>query len=88
MRQTRSLVRVEGLFTALIFDHALRLRMKADTSTGHKQPEDIQPAGQAKGGKAGQGDHIVGKIMNMATSDLANIVGGRNVVLLGDISSD
>ena len=90
--QTRSLIRMEGILTALIFDHALRLRVKADRS--ESRPAGDQPPSaasdsnqskpdQAKDAQGGKGGNIVGKIMNMATSDLNNITGGRNFLLLG-----
>ena len=90
--QTRSLIRMEGILTALIFDHALRLRVKADTSES-KPPEDQPPSAasansqskpaQTKNARGGKDGNIVGKIMNMATSDLNNITGGRNFQALG-----
>ncbi|EKM51019.1 uncharacterized protein PHACADRAFT_177708 [Phanerochaete carnosa HHB-10118-sp] len=85
---TRSLMRMEGIFTALIFDHALRLRVKADAEA---KPEQEQPPAttrsdsQGQAGKAKQGGtsgNIVGKIMTMATSDLNNITDGRNFLTL------
>ncbi|EKM51055.1 uncharacterized protein PHACADRAFT_128771 [Phanerochaete carnosa HHB-10118-sp] len=85
---TRSLIRMEGILTALIFDHALRLRVK--TNAGPKLEQGQPPTtsesdsqGQADKAKEGEkSDNIVGKIMTMATSDLNNITGGRNFLLL------
>jgi len=37
--QTRSLVRTEGIITQLIFEHALRIRVKAETPEEEKIPE-------------------------------------------------
>ncbi|GJF00392.1 ATP-binding cassette transporter [Phanerochaete sordida] len=87
---TRSLVRVEAILTALIFDHALRLRIKADTESATGPGSSLngnnngtsgsQSPGQAKQGAKAQ--NITGKIMNHATSDLKNILDGRNFLLL------
>ncbi|GJE99674.1 multidrug resistance-associated ABC transporter [Phanerochaete sordida] len=80
---TRSLIRVEAILTTLIFDHALRLRVKAevdakpeqtDASTGQKSGE--QPKAREKAAS------VTGKLMNMATSDMNNITGGRNFLSL------
>jgi hypothetical protein len=38
-KQTRTLVRVEGIITQLVFQHALRIRMKEETpATVEKKP--------------------------------------------------
>jgi hypothetical protein len=39
--QTRMLVRTEGILTQLVFDHALRVRMKEETKTGSTPPSEI-----------------------------------------------
>ena len=79
---------MESILTTLIFDHALRLRVKAETSkTAQIQPSATPGNGQSKPGKddarGGKSGNVVGKIMTMATSDLNNITGGRNFLLLG-----
>lgn len=76
--QTRSLVRVEGLLTTLIFDHAMRLRVKAEASERPAAGDDQNDGPPA----ADKGGNFVGKIMNMATADLNNITGGRNFLTL------
>lgn len=75
---------MEGLLTALIFDHSLRLRTKAEVSgsQGSDQPGESQ-----KAKKSDKANHFVGKVMNMATSDLNNITGGRNTLLIGMTTS-
>ena len=35
--QTGSLVRVEAIITSLVFDHALRIRLKAETSNSSSE---------------------------------------------------
>ena len=91
--QTRSLIRVEGLLTSLIFDHALRLRINSGES-GSKASNGSSTNGgtqtrQNAGPKSSSADrinNIVGKIMNMATADLDNITGGRNFLSLCTVS--
>lgn len=36
---TRTLVRIEGIITQLVFEHALRIRMKEETGSGKKEDE-------------------------------------------------
>lgn len=50
--QTHVLVRIEAIITSLVFDHALRVRLKAETSDGPEGAEDTaprRPASDAKG---------------------------------------
>ncbi|KAH9939278.1 uncharacterized protein BXZ73DRAFT_99482 [Epithele typhae] len=44
--QTRSLVRTEAIITELVFDHALRIRMKADTTGDSPTPSRANTASQ------------------------------------------
>jgi hypothetical protein len=153
---TRTLVRAEAVITQLVFDHALRVRMKAEApaaggtapptraasptrteaSSAHGEPEEdaetlaasvstVQAAGQpgqgkgkaraattdstatastaatssgsapadAKGGaeakKADDGEesasaNLVGRINNLVTTDLGNIVDGRDFLMLSE----
>ncbi|KAJ7093000.1 hypothetical protein B0H15DRAFT_972793 [Mycena belliarum] len=39
----RALVQIEGLLTELIFEHALRVRVKADKPRTHSAPPDVPP---------------------------------------------
>lgn len=64
----RALVRIEALVTQLVFEHALRMRVKAETGTS---PAD---------GKAAEGRNVQGKINNLITSDLAAIGFGREIL--------
>ncbi|KZT67112.1 P-loop containing nucleoside triphosphate hydrolase protein [Daedalea quercina L-15889] len=67
---TRLLVRIEAIITQLVFEHALRMRVKAETG-GSFVREDAQ-----KGGKGGN-KNVQGKVNNLITSDLAAIGFGR-----------
>ncbi len=142
MSQTGSLVRVEAIITSLVFDHALRIRLKAEVSdtqiaavvpetppnapgsstkglntpdsrstagdsatiqtaatsstattvasppsardTG-KAPDTKKPEASTPKGKddKGKGANLVGKIMNLVTSDLSNIINGRHFLFVG-----
>lgn len=124
-------MRTESIITQLVFNHALRVRVKAetddDTIPSHngkvvnkdmansstlndnhpgiplsldlpveshtdvfEQPESAAPENgaqestnyQAAPGKSKAGNNLVGKITNLCTSDLGNIVGSRDFLLL------
>lgn len=50
--QTHVLVRIEAIITSLVFDHALRVRLKAETSDDPESAEEAaprRPASDAKG---------------------------------------
>ncbi|KAJ6611201.1 hypothetical protein B0H10DRAFT_2165893 [Mycena sp. CBHHK59/15] len=68
---TRTLVRVEAIITQLVFNHALRIRFKSETSeaphTGAKPRAD---------------QNLVGKLNNLITSDLQNITEAKDFMLL------
>ena len=75
--QTRMLIHAQGILTQLIFNHALRSRVKADA-----------PA-QGESGKPGlvNTKNATGKLFNLATSDINNIVEGREILQIGKESS-
>ncbi|KAJ6466832.1 multidrug resistance-associated ABC transporter [Mycena sanguinolenta] len=66
---TRTLVRLEAIITQLIFEHALRIRSKSDTST--------DTGSTSRGSK-----NLVGKLSNLVTSDLQNITDAKDFMLL------
>ncbi|KZV76922.1 P-loop containing nucleoside triphosphate hydrolase protein [Peniophora sp. CONT] len=67
---TAVVMRGEAILTELVFQHALRVRMKAETKSNEE--------GQA--GK--EADNIVGKITNLVTTDVDNIVDARDFLTL------
>ncbi|KZV73085.1 ATP-binding cassette transporter [Peniophora sp. CONT] len=67
---TASLVRAQSFMTQLIFEHALRMRIKADATDAK--------VNEGKEGKKGKGSTLQGRITNLVTSDLENIVNGRD----------
>lgn len=129
VRKTGTLVRCEGIITQLVFEHALRIRMKAQTaadsssvsSTVTSTPDTpsiaesdtvteattitsngTEPSnasiksdankGKGKDSKDGSNgsiskgksstDNLVGKLNNLITTDLNNIVEGRDFPML------
>ncbi|KAF9560869.1 multidrug resistance-associated ABC transporter [Agrocybe pediades] len=70
-------VQLEALCTQLVFDHSLRIRVKADLS----QRKGSSNNG-AKDDKAKASSHNLGAINNLVTSDLANITGGLDFLNL------
>jgi hypothetical protein len=138
---TRTLARTEGLLTQLVFEHSLRIRLKAEssreksddmdqdnvtvvgtpdsasiaespTSNGNDESSSAtttaasreptsdssssskksSPKGKAKPsppstpkatGKAKDDSNLIGKINNLVTTDLSNIVEARDFLLLG-----
>ncbi|KZT13899.1 hypothetical protein NEOLEDRAFT_1125841, partial [Neolentinus lepideus HHB14362 ss-1] len=74
---TGTLVRTEGIITQLVFEHALRVRMKAETASEEGKSTDNTAASS-----------LVGKINNLVTTDLGNLCDGRDflvVVLYGPL---
>lgn len=78
---TRMLVHTEGLLTQLIFEHSLRLRMKAETSD--------KPDGSANtsatlrhDNRRPKADNLVGKINNLVTTDMVNVIEARDFLFL------
>jgi hypothetical protein len=130
--QTGSLVRVSAIVTQLVFEHALRIRVKAETSSSPRTtpavtpearsetatpdnvsvadsigPETAGGSGEENGrsttmsikGKQkefpaslasdddnedpGKASNLVGKLNNLVSTDLENIIEGRDFFLLG-----
>jgi hypothetical protein len=89
-KQTRTLVRTEGVITELVFEHALRIRMKEETQSDIKSSEDkktADPSPASTPSSKSDSSHrassnLVGKITNLITTDLGNIIEGRHFLLL------
>lgn len=131
--QTGSLVRTSAIITQLIFEHALRIRVKAETSSSPRATPAVTPAarsgttspdnvsvvdniGPETAGRSGEEDeqpttsltikakqkeelpaslasedddedpgkasNLVGKMNNLVSTDLENIIEGRDFLLL------
>ncbi|KAI0260093.1 hypothetical protein BC834DRAFT_1028685 [Gloeopeniophorella convolvens] len=117
---TGSLVRVTAIITQLIFEHALRIRVKAEASSPlhqqhgattpdnasaaditisangeetapstssvkGKQREELTPTADKdkdKDDEPGKGSNLVGKMNNLVSTDLENLIDGRDFLLL------
>ncbi|KAI0655608.1 P-loop containing nucleoside triphosphate hydrolase protein [Cubamyces menziesii] len=66
----RAWVEASAMLTQLIYNHALRVRVKADVDSNLK--EEPSSSGPSKGSK-----NFSGKLFNLATSDVANLLEGR-----------
>lgn len=60
------------MLTQLVYNHALRIRVKADVDSSRKDSEGPSAGGPSKGSK-----NLSGKLYNLATSDVENILEGR-----------
>ncbi|KAI0248983.1 hypothetical protein BJV78DRAFT_1276336 [Lactifluus subvellereus] len=121
---TGTIVRVSAIVTQLVFEHALRIRVKAETSSSTrttpmttpegrseattpdtasiadvnesepstpsssikgKQREEYPapPSNDSDGEEPGKSSNLVGKMNNLVSTDLENLVDGRDFLLLG-----
>ncbi|KAI0373552.1 P-loop containing nucleoside triphosphate hydrolase protein [Pilatotrama ljubarskyi] len=78
---TRLSVRTEALATELLFQHALRIRVKSETSSS-VQGEQTSGNGITQSPEKPEKDYLVGKLNNLVTSDLANVTEGNKLWLL------
>ncbi|KAI0351013.1 multidrug resistance-associated ABC transporter [Trametes cingulata] len=85
-------VRTEALVTELLFTHALRIRVKSETSSSSSARDEspsaaagTSDAAPATTAEAPKNDVLVGKLNNLITSDLDNITDGNKQLLLAII---
>ncbi|KAJ7187879.1 hypothetical protein C8R46DRAFT_1157119 [Mycena filopes] len=71
---TRMMAHNTAIITQLVFEHAMRIRVKSET-------EDKKQDGGSSSKKAGA-SNLLGKMTNLVTSDLAHINEARNMLLL------
>ncbi|KAH0835495.1 hypothetical protein J3R83DRAFT_9163 [Lanmaoa asiatica] len=89
--QCRTMVRAEAILSQLIFEHALRIRVKAETedaempaSQGFSEPgASGQASKDAPSTVKSSAKNLVGKLNNLVTSDLATANDGRDFLILG-----
>ncbi|KAH9480681.1 ATP-binding cassette transporter abc4 [Psilocybe cubensis] len=95
---TTTFVRVEGLLTQLVFEHSLRIRVKNDPSTSTEEPQASEDLAVEEASSEDEptttapslqdkkieksGANVLGKINNLVTTDLANIVEAREFIVL------
>ncbi|KAJ7141418.1 hypothetical protein C8R44DRAFT_763397 [Mycena epipterygia] len=76
---THIMTQTTALITQLVFEHALRIRVKAETGDKAKADgKDDTIKGPSKKASA----NLLGKITNLVTTDLAHINEARNVLFL------
>lgn len=84
----KALVRMEALIRQLVFEHGFRMRVvKAAEETKdavNGTPEMNSNSKQEGPGNLKDGDNLIGKINNLVTTDLDNIVEARDFLLLGN----
>ncbi|KAH9894788.1 multidrug resistance-associated ABC transporter [Cubamyces lactineus] len=80
----RMSVHTEAIVTELLFQHALRIRVKSETSNEDPRDEPAPPTTSVGGGDAGpaaeekpKDGFLVGKLNNLITSDLASVTEGN-----------
>lgn len=82
----RALVRVEAILTQLVFEHSLRIRLKAETSgSGASSKDEIASAASDLSQttpKEAESDNLIGKINNLVTIDIENITEARDFILI------
>ncbi|KAH7097252.1 hypothetical protein BKA62DRAFT_751274 [Auriculariales sp. MPI-PUGE-AT-0066] len=74
---TRMLVRTESIITQLVFEHALKIRVREDAQ---QQPDDDKA--NAKGAASRKSTNLVGRINNLVTTDLNNITNARDFLFI------
>ncbi|KZP10497.1 hypothetical protein FIBSPDRAFT_963101 [Athelia psychrophila] len=89
---TRTLVRTEGIITQLVFEHALRVRMKADSDSGEftaaPTPETASLAGEDGGAAAKTPDMLAeGKTPESQGSNLTGRISTLVTADLGNITA-
>ena len=62
--------RIQAIVTELLFEHALRMRTKAESSSDANERPDAD-------GEKTSAAHLVGKVNNLVTSDLENVRTGN-----------
>ncbi|KAJ3920632.1 P-loop containing nucleoside triphosphate hydrolase protein [Lentinula edodes] len=73
----QTVVNLEALLTQLVFEHALRIRVKAEPSSS-----SIDLDSEAEKGHKKNNLNLVGKINNLVTTDLTVISDARNCIAL------
>ena len=66
-------MRTEGLITQLVFEHSLRIRLKAQVAGDSEAEERVRKAS----------DNLTGRIHNLVTTDLGNLVRGKDFLFIG-----
>ncbi|KAF9009619.1 multidrug resistance-associated ABC transporter [Cyathus striatus] len=68
---TKTMVNAQSMLTQLVFEHSLRIRMKAETSDNLQTDVDEGAADAKK--PTSRVDNMIGKLNNLMTSDMSNM---------------
>ncbi|KAH7886476.1 hypothetical protein F5I97DRAFT_1926721 [Phlebopus sp. FC_14] len=79
---TRCMVRAEGILSQLVFEHALRVRTKAEMEDSPATSGGTSTPGNPTSKPKAKGKNLVGKINNLVTSDLGNTTDARDSLMI------
>lgn len=85
------MVRAKAILSQLIFEHALRIRMKAETKDAKtpasqgssERGTSRQVSKDPSSSRKSSGKNLQGKLNNLVTSDLSSATNGRDFLMLG-----
>ncbi|KAH9851409.1 multidrug resistance-associated ABC transporter [Lenzites betulinus] len=77
-------IRNEAIITELLFQHALRIRVKSETAMdgGDDDKDASNGSAEQTAGEKTKNNFLVGRLNNLITSDLANITEGNKQALI------
>lgn len=77
-------IRNEAIITELLFQHALRIRVKSETAMdgGDDIKDASNGSAEQTAGEKTKNNFLVGRLNNLITSDLANITEGNKQALI------
>ncbi|KAF8969860.1 hypothetical protein BDZ97DRAFT_1902271 [Flammula alnicola] len=90
--ETKIRVRLQAVLTQLVFEHSLRIRLKPETSTNGADDGPISMETSLDASRAylpktpRHSGNLIGRINNLVTTDLGNMVEGVNFLSLGIFS--
>ena len=79
--QSRMIVHAEATLTQVIFDHALRIRVKAETNAQSGAEESAQNSSVSASTRPSthkQAQNLVGRLNNLVTTDMSTMFWGRD----------
>lgn len=83
--QSRMVVHAEATLTQVIFDHALKIRVKAETveSSNSAKLDDNAQGSSSEPLVHKQADNLAGKLNNLITTDMSTMFWGRDFLVVG-----
>ena len=74
--QTATLVRAQAMITHVVFEHSLRIRPNVESTSSEARGEAVSSSSPRA-----QKGNLVGKMINLTTNDLDNILDGRDFLV-------